>query len=134
VWGGETSSIQTPPLVEQEVPFQTRESVVKNKNMVMKLGRLETKSDCAGEDQQQFTKQAASRKSETGVAGYQPRVLSCIVRRRYQATTSEAAEDLMFAAVICRVCRLGKLLKLFVVTSYKRSIHSIINAKPVSGH
>jgi hypothetical protein len=70
-----TSSSQTPPLVEQEVPFETRESDGKNKNMVMRLSRLRIKSECAGEGQQQFTKQAASRESEAGVAGYQSKSL-----------------------------------------------------------
>jgi protein-L-isoaspartate O-methyltransferase len=40
---------------------------------------------------------------EVGVGGYQSAILSCIVRRRYQATTSEDIEDLVFAVVICSV-------------------------------
>jgi hypothetical protein len=44
------------------------------------------------------------------VGGYQLRVLSCVVRCCYQATTSEVGEEIMFAVVICRVCRLVKAL------------------------
>jgi hypothetical protein len=73
-----------------------------------------------------------SDKSEVRVSGYQSRVLSCIVRRRYQATTSEDIEDLMFEAVICRVCRLVKVLQLFLVTSCMCSVNPITNPNPVS--
>jgi hypothetical protein len=58
-------------------------------------------------------------------------VLSCTVRRRYQATTSE---DLVLAVVVCRVFRLVKMLQLFVVTSYKPSVNPIIDPDPVSSH
>jgi hypothetical protein len=50
-----------------------------------------------------------SHKSEAGVNGYQSTVLSCIVRCRYQAVTSEDAEN-VFAVVICRVCRLQNVI------------------------
>jgi hypothetical protein len=73
------------------------------------------------------------RKSEVKVGGYQPRVLSYMVRRRYQETTSEDLEDSAFAAVICRMCRLVKVLHLFVVKSYKLSINPIVNPSLVSG-
>jgi hypothetical protein len=43
------------------------------------------------------------RKPEVAVGGYQFTILSCIFRRRYQATTSEDIEDLAFAEVIYRV-------------------------------
>jgi hypothetical protein len=49
-------------------------------------------------------------KSEVGVGGQHSAVLSCIVILHYQATTSEDKEVLMFAVVICRVCRLVKVL------------------------
>jgi hypothetical protein len=39
-------------------------------------------------------------RSESAVS---KRVLSCTVRHRYQAMTSEDMEDLVFAAVICSV-------------------------------
>jgi hypothetical protein len=59
-----------------------------------------------------------------------------IFRSRYQGTTTsediEDWEDLVCAVVICRVCRLVKVLQLFVVTSYKRS--PIINPNPASNH
>jgi hypothetical protein len=42
-----------------------------------------------------------------------------------------AGDEIVRAAVICRVCRLVKLLKLFVFTSRKRSINSIINLNQV---
>jgi hypothetical protein len=42
-----------------------------------------------------------SQKSEVGAGSYQSQVLSCILRHRYQVTTSE---DFMFAAVVCKVC------------------------------
>jgi hypothetical protein len=45
----------------------------------------------------------ASRMPEVGVGGYQSRILNCIVRRRYHATTSEV---LVLVVVICEVCRL----------------------------
>jgi hypothetical protein len=46
-----TSTSQTPPLVEEEDPFQnTQKSWEKNKNMVMDLDAT-TNQDCAGEDQ-----------------------------------------------------------------------------------
>jgi hypothetical protein len=49
-------------------------------------------------------------------------VLSSIVRRRYQAATSEDTaewEDFVFAVVIYGVCRLVKVLYLCVATRYK---------------
>jgi hypothetical protein len=57
------------------------------------------------------------------VSIYQSRVSNCIGRRRYQATTGEDIEHLVFAIVICKVCRLVRVLKLFLVTSYKRSVN-----------
>jgi hypothetical protein len=36
--------------------------------------------------------------------------------------------------VICRVCKLVRLLELLVVTSYKCSVNPIINPNPVSSH
>jgi hypothetical protein len=48
-----------------------------------------------------------SLKSTIGVSGYS---LSCNVRRRYPATTPEDMEDIVFAAVIFRVCRLVEVL------------------------
>jgi hypothetical protein len=66
--------------------------------------------------------------SEGGISGYQSRGLIYIARRRYQAMTSE---DLVLALLIFKVCSLVKLLKLFVVRSYKLSINSIINRNPV---
>jgi hypothetical protein len=39
------------------------------------------------------------------------RVLSCSGRRSYQATTNGDIEDVVFAVVICRVCRLVTLSK-----------------------
>jgi hypothetical protein len=82
---------------------------------------LETKNVCTGEGQQQFTRQTGrqadrqtdSRKSEVGVGGYRFRAFSCIVKRRYQATTNEDIadwEDLVFAAVIRTVYRWVKVL------------------------
>jgi hypothetical protein len=63
---------------------------------------LGTKDHCTGEDQQQFrSEESVSHGSE--VDGYQPRVFSCIDRRRNQATASEDIEDLVFALVICSV-------------------------------
>jgi hypothetical protein len=43
-------------------------------------------------------------------------------------------EDLMFAVVICKVCRLAIVLKLFIVMSYKCSINPVNNPNPVSSH
>jgi hypothetical protein len=59
------------------------------------------------------------------------RVLRLIVRLRYKATTSKATEDLVFSVVICRMFKSVRLLQLFVVTSYKRSINTIINPNSV---
>jgi hypothetical protein len=75
----------------------------------MGLVRLWTKNHCAGEDQQQFS----SHESEVEVGGYQVRVFSCIVRRRYQATTTEVKENLVFALAVCRMCRLVKVLQFY---------------------
>jgi hypothetical protein len=46
-----------------------------------------------------------SRRSESPV-----KVLSCIVRRWYQATTNEDIEGSVIAVVICSVCRLVEML------------------------
>jgi hypothetical protein len=50
------------------------------------------------------------RRSGVGVGCYHCAVLSCIVRRCYQATTSEDVEYSVFAVVICRLCKLVRLL------------------------
>jgi hypothetical protein len=60
--------------------------------------------------------------SEFGVGGHLFTVLSC-VRRRYQATTNDGIEYLMFAVVIFRACRSVKVLQLFVATSYTSSVN-----------
>jgi hypothetical protein len=78
--------------------------------------------------------EVGSRKSEAGVGDYQSTVLSCNVRCCYQAMTSKDKEGLVFTAVICRVCRLVKVLQLLVVMSHKRAINSIINPTPVCSH
>jgi hypothetical protein len=59
-------------------------------------------------------------------------ILSCIVRRHYQAIINEDigdSEDLVFAIVICSVCWSVKLL---IGKSYKHSINPVINQNPVS--
>jgi hypothetical protein len=68
--------------------------------MVMSPAGLGTKDEYAGEDQQKFTQQIVGGRS------WRLGVLSCIVRRLYQASTSEDMEnweDLAFEVVICRV-------------------------------
>jgi hypothetical protein len=70
-----------------------------------------------------------SRKSTVVIRGSESAVmsletLSCI-RRHYQATTSEGIKDSMLAVMICRICRVVKVLQLFVITSYKCSINPI---------
>jgi hypothetical protein len=67
--------------------------------MFMSLAGLETKNDCAGEGQQQLTRQTAQS------------VLSCIVGSRYLAKTSEQTEDFMHAVVVV-IYRVRKSLKL----------------------
>jgi hypothetical protein len=52
---GEISNSQTPPLVEEKAPFQNTQQYGNNKNMVMGSDGSETKNDCVGEGQQQFT-------------------------------------------------------------------------------
>jgi hypothetical protein len=61
-------------------------------------------------------------------------VSSCFVRYHYQAMISDNIEDIVFALVICRVCRLVDMLQLFVVTSCKCSVNPIISLNPVSTH
>jgi hypothetical protein len=50
-----TSSSQTPPLVEEEAHLKTRKSVETTKIRSRVPTGSNTKNDCAGEDQQQFT-------------------------------------------------------------------------------
>jgi hypothetical protein len=52
---------------------------------------------------------------EGGVGSYQSTVLSCVVGCCYQATASEDMEGLVFAVVICRVCRSVKVFVLIVL-------------------
>jgi hypothetical protein len=87
----------------------------------------ETKNYCTGEGQQQFDRLTVLS------------VVSCTVGSHCLAMTSEQAEDFMcpVAVVISRVCKLARLLQLFVVTSNKHSKHSInpdINPNPMSNH
>jgi hypothetical protein len=49
--GGVTSSNQTPPLVEEEAPLKTRKSQERTEIFSWVPMGLETKNDCAGEDQ-----------------------------------------------------------------------------------
>lgn len=44
------------------------------------------------------------------MGGYQSRILSCIVRHRYQASTSKDTEDIVFAVVIFGMRRLMNVL------------------------
>jgi hypothetical protein len=72
--------------------------------MGMSPARLGTKDDCAGKGQQLFTllNPTVSWESEVRVSSYHSRALSFIVRRCYQAMTSEDLadwEDLVFAVV-----------------------------------
>jgi hypothetical protein len=46
-----TSSSQTPPLFEEEAPFQNSKSLEKNKNMAMVPAGPKTMFDCADEGQ-----------------------------------------------------------------------------------
>jgi hypothetical protein len=48
--------------------------------------------------------------------------------------TSEDLEDLVFAILICGVCRLVKELQLFVVMNCKHSVNSVINPNPMCSH
>jgi hypothetical protein len=48
-------------------------------------------------------------KPEVDVDGWQSTIMSCAVRGCCHAITSEVVEDLVFAAVICRVCTLVKV-------------------------
>jgi hypothetical protein len=56
---------------------------------------------------------------------------SSIVRRHYQATTSE---ELLLPVVIRKMCRLVRALSLFVVTTYRNSINPIINPNLTPSH
>jgi hypothetical protein len=49
-------------------------------------------------------------KLNAGVSGYQSTILSCIVRHCHQAMTTKDIENLVFAAGICRLCRLVRAL------------------------
>jgi hypothetical protein len=67
--------------------------------MAMSPLGLEIKNDCAGEDQQQFTRRLCA-------------VLRCIASSRDLATTIEQREDFLCALVVVirRVCKSVRLL------------------------
>jgi hypothetical protein len=104
----------------------------------------ETKNDCAGEDQQQFTGLDGKSVSRSVLR----RVASCkwtvpvygwlwemsIVISRSPVTTEKQTDDFVCAVVvvICKVCNLVRLLWSFAATSYKRPIYQIINPNTVS--
>jgi hypothetical protein len=49
-------------------------------------------------------------------------------------TTSDAKDNSVFVAVICRMCRLVRMLLLFVVMNYKGSVNPVTNPNPISSH
>jgi hypothetical protein len=61
-------------------------------------------------------------------------VLSCIVSGRYLSATSGQTENVCAVVVIYRMCKLVRLLEVFVVTSYKSSVNPVINPNHVSSH
>jgi hypothetical protein len=73
----------------------------------------------------QSVRRLYSEDQSLGVGGWrlQLAVLSCILIQRYQATTSEDTQDIVFAEVMRRVYRLVKVLQLFVFMSYKHPIN-----------
>jgi hypothetical protein len=52
----------------------------------------------------------------------------------YYSAQKRAQECVLVFVVICRMCKSVRLLQLFVVTNYKRSVNPIINPNPVSSH
>lgn len=56
------------------------------------------------------------------------------IRSCCQVLTSENRTDLVCAIVIYSMCRLVRMLWLFVISSHKHSVNPVIKPTPVSGH
>jgi hypothetical protein len=71
-----------------------------------------------------------SHESEVGISGYQSSILSFIVRRCYQATAIEDREVLVFAVVICSVCKSVTLLTIICGYELQAFDKSSYQSKP----